>query len=171
MITKYRQRKTRRNKCVLDRRAMGWVDLCGSLLRLQRVLVLQMNGVKYKHCWRRGDASSHEILLSFLEIGKLDRTPKHHTVQSAILSFHTVHKHSVQMSKGWSWEKYRVRLYKLVLGSNILCSEINVNCWFIQVTSINFHYVPDIIPGTGAAPLQRQTRNLFFWSLQVRGKK
>lgn len=80
LITKNRQRKTRRNQCVLDQRAMGRVDLCGSLLRSQRVLVLQMNGVKFKHCWRRGDASSHEILLSFLEIGNLDRTPKYNTV-------------------------------------------------------------------------------------------
>lgn len=63
----------------LDQRVMGLVDLCCFWLRLGRVLALQMNGVKFKHCWRRGDASSHEILLSFLEPGKLTVTPMYDT--------------------------------------------------------------------------------------------
>lgn len=63
------------------------------------------------------------------------------------------------------------KMYKLVGGSNILCSEMKVGRWFVHVVSINFLHVPDITPGTGDAALQRQKRNLLLWSLQARDKK
>lgn len=52
---------------------MELVDL-SCLLKLGRVPALQMNGEKFNYYWRRGHVNNYEILLSFQEIGTLDKT-------------------------------------------------------------------------------------------------